>query len=73
MGKYLAVLKIDDEELKSIFEDLKDAEEKIWSCYGRLKELGVIEVCQKRNRQRQLTAFHVKVSPIHLQMLSKRS
>lgn len=47
MGKYLAVLKIDDEELKSIFEDLKDAEEKIWSCYGRLKELGVIEVCKK--------------------------
>ena len=47
MGKYLAVLKIDDEELKSIFEDLKDAEEKIWSCYGRLKERGVIEVCKK--------------------------
>ena len=47
MGKYLAVLKIDDEELKSIFEDLKDAEEKILSCYGRLKELGVIEVCKK--------------------------
>ena len=27
--------------------DLTDAQEKIWSCYGRLKELGIVEVLKK--------------------------
>ena len=46
VDKYLVSLKFNDEELKSIMEDLTEAQETIWKCYGRLKELGVIEICK---------------------------
>lgn len=44
MEKYFALLQVDDEELEAILKDLADAQEKIWSCYSRLKEIGVVEI-----------------------------
>lgn len=44
MDQYSMSIKVDDEELAKVLKDLTEAQEIIWDCYTRLKNLGVIEI-----------------------------
>lgn len=44
MNRYLVEIQIDESELEASLEELEQAIEKIRTCYGRLKEMGVLTV-----------------------------
>ena len=44
MGNYVALISVKDGELDEIMAELKEAQEKIYKCYNRLDELGVLRI-----------------------------
>ena len=48
-NEYLAVIRINSEKLNEIFDRLKTAEETIRGCYDELRELGIVEIEDKKN------------------------
>ena len=47
MNKYFLKIEIPEGEIKKIFEELSEAQEKIMECYNRLEELGVVTMREK--------------------------
>lgn len=40
--KYFFAMEVNKDELDQIFEDLRNAQETIYKCYSRLRNLGII-------------------------------
>lgn len=47
MGNYVAVISVKDGELDEIMAELEEAQKKIYKCYNRLGELGVLRIEKK--------------------------
>lgn len=48
MEPVIMQVKIDDEELSKVITDLAEAQETIYRCYSRLKNLGILEINTKK-------------------------
>lgn len=48
MSKYLMQVSVQDGELESIMKELSDAQEKIYECYKRLENLGVLTIKKEK-------------------------
>lgn len=44
MNRHLMTIEIDDMELNAIMEELHAAEETIYKCYEKLRDLGVLSI-----------------------------
>ena len=45
--QYMALVEVKEEELDDIFRELEEAKRKVFRCYSRLSELGILSIRKK--------------------------